>query len=168
MAAGNYSGTKAERDDIRRLRDPGDAPHRTQPRRGNGRNCAPSSPARASRATCSKAATDAIASNRKAWIDTMMEGEYGLSSSDPHPMRAALATFLRSSPRASCRSCRSPFRGRERLRRLGGVHGGGVLRHRRLKARWSLTPWWRSGAETLVIGGVAAGIAYGVGSLFHF
>ena len=37
-----------------------------------------------------------------------------------------------------------------------------------LKARWSLTPWWRSGTETLVIGGIAAGIAYGVGTLFHF
>ena len=36
-----------------------------------------------------------------------------------------------------------------------------------LKARWSLNPWWRSGAETLLIGGIAAAIAFGVGSLFH-
>ena len=36
-----------------------------------------------------------------------------------------------------------------------------------LKSFWSLTPWWRSGLETLLIGGVAAGIAFGVGTLFH-
>jgi VIT1/CCC1 family predicted Fe2+/Mn2+ transporter len=36
-----------------------------------------------------------------------------------------------------------------------------------LKSRWSLAPWWRSGVETVLIGGVAALIAYLVGSLFH-
>ena len=36
-----------------------------------------------------------------------------------------------------------------------------------LKSAWSLAPWWRSGLETLAIGGVAAGIAFFVGSLFH-
>jgi VIT1/CCC1 family predicted Fe2+/Mn2+ transporter len=33
------------------------------------------------------------------------------------------------------------------------------------KSRWSLAPWWRSGAETLVIGLSAAGLAYLVGHL---
>ena len=36
-----------------------------------------------------------------------------------------------------------------------------------LKSKWSLEPWWRSGIETFLIGGLAAGIAYFVGSLFH-
>ena len=36
-----------------------------------------------------------------------------------------------------------------------------------LKSVWSLTPWWRSAAETLAIGGGAAAIAYFVGTLFH-
>jgi VIT1/CCC1 family predicted Fe2+/Mn2+ transporter len=36
-----------------------------------------------------------------------------------------------------------------------------------LKSRWSLAPWWRSGLETLAIGGTAAAIAYGVGTLFQ-
>ena len=36
-----------------------------------------------------------------------------------------------------------------------------------LKSHWSLAPWWRSGTETLLIGGLAAAIAFGVGTLFH-
>ncbi|WP_366847515.1 VIT1/CCC1 transporter family protein, partial [Pseudophaeobacter sp.] len=35
------------------------------------------------------------------------------------------------------------------------------------KSHWALTPWWRSGAETLAIGGAAAALAYGVGCMFQ-
>ena len=32
-----------------------------------------------------------------------------------------------------------------------------------LRSRWSPTPWWRAGLETLAIGMLAAGVAYLVG-----
>ena len=35
-----------------------------------------------------------------------------------------------------------------------------------MKSLWSLTSWWRSGIETLLIGGCAAAIAYFVGTMF--
>jgi len=35
------------------------------------------------------------------------------------------------------------------------------------KSKWSLAPWWRSGLETLLIGGTAAAIAYLVGTMFE-
>jgi VIT1/CCC1 family predicted Fe2+/Mn2+ transporter len=31
------------------------------------------------------------------------------------------------------------------------------------KSKWALTPWWRSGLETLAIGGTAAAMAFAVG-----
>ncbi|MFT6457567.1 VIT1/CCC1 transporter family protein [Pseudophaeobacter arcticus] len=66
--------------------------------------------------------------------------------------------------------------------RIGAPPGRGVLRDvvygaidgsvttfaiGAFKSHWALTPWWRSGAETLAIGGAAAALAYGVGRLFQ-
>jgi VIT1/CCC1 family predicted Fe2+/Mn2+ transporter len=36
-----------------------------------------------------------------------------------------------------------------------------------LRSRWSPTPWWRAGLETLTIGMAAAGVAYVVGNLLQ-
>jgi VIT1/CCC1 family predicted Fe2+/Mn2+ transporter len=33
-----------------------------------------------------------------------------------------------------------------------------------LKSRWSTEPWWQSGLDTLVVGGGAAAVAYGIGA----
>ena len=33
-----------------------------------------------------------------------------------------------------------------------------------LKSRWSIHSWWRSGLETLAVGGGAAAVAYGIGA----
>jgi VIT1/CCC1 family predicted Fe2+/Mn2+ transporter len=36
-----------------------------------------------------------------------------------------------------------------------------------LRSRWSPTPWWRAGLETLAIGMAAAGVAFVVGYLLQ-
>jgi VIT1/CCC1 family predicted Fe2+/Mn2+ transporter len=36
-----------------------------------------------------------------------------------------------------------------------------------IKSRWSTTSWWRSGLETLVVGSVAASLAYAAGVLLQ-
>jgi len=36
-----------------------------------------------------------------------------------------------------------------------------------IKSRWSTVSWWRSGLSTLIVGGIAATLAYAVGVLLQ-
>lgn len=166
MAAGNYSGTKAELDDIRRLREvekhhlknhrEGEILELREILRGKGLN-----------GQVLEAATEAICKNEDAWIELMLEGEYGVGGADPHPLRAALATF--GAFMVAGMVPLIPFlMGMDNAFRLSAISTLAVFfAIGALKARWSLVSWWRSGLETLTIGGVAAGMAYVVGTLFH-
>lgn len=165
MAAGNYSGTKAELDDIKRLRRVEERHIETHPE-GERRELRQILHLKGLSGTALDEAVKQISSDKDLWIQMMLEGEYGLASVDPHPMRAATATFLAflvagliplvpfilSIPDAffwsSCATGITFF--------LIGTY----------KSVWSLSPWWRSGLETLAIGGTAAAIAYFVGTLF--
>lgn len=166
MAAGNYSGTKADLDDIRRLRDQEKRHIELHPDGERAELRAILESKGLSGQTLDDA-TDAIAQNRKAWIDIMMEGEYGLSATDPNPLRAAVATFLAFLAAGIVPLLPFIFGTDGAFAVSAGLTGVVFFAIGALRARWSLTPWWRSGAETLAIGGVAAGIAYGVGTLFH-
>ena len=166
MAAGNYSGTKAELDNIRRLRAVEERHIRMYPD-GERREVREILSQKGLTGRVLDDATDAITANHENWVDLMIEGEYGLSSVDPHPMKAAMATFM-----AFLVAGMIPL-----LPFLASVEGafavsawmtmGVFFVIGALKSRWSLAPWWRSGLETTLIGGVAALIAYLVGSLFH-
>ena len=113
-----------------------------------------------------EAAVDAIAANKKNWIDMMLVEEYGLSPVDPHPLRAAIATFLAFLVAGMVPltpylfSAEDPFNWSIGLTALTFFAVGA------LKSVWSLTAWWRSGIETFLIGGAAASIAYVVGTMF--
>lgn len=166
MAAGNYSGTKAERDNIRRIRAIEER-HIDQHPEGERREVREILAQKGLSGEVLEHATGAITRDRENWIALMLEGEYGLGGVDPHPMRAALATFgaflvaglipllpfLFGLPAAFTWSA---------WMTMGVFFAIGAL-----KSRWSPAPWWRSGLETLAIGGAAAAIAYGVGTLFH-
>lgn len=165
MAAANYSGAKAEQDNARRIRAIEERHIEHHPE-GERREVREILARKGLTGHVLEAATDAITADRDSWIELMMEGEYGLGGIDPHPMRAALATFL-----AFLVAGMIPL-----LPFLFGLDRGFVLSAwmtgavffaiGALKSRWSLAPWWRSGLETLLIGGVAASIAFGVGTAF--
>ncbi len=166
MAAGNYSGTKAELDQVRRLRR-FEARHIARHPEGERRELRAILKAKGLSGETLDSAVDQIAANQEIWIDTMIEGEYGLGSTDPHPTHAALVTFA-----AFLVAGMVPL-----LPFLAGIADAFTLSVwltlatffgiGAIKARWSLTAWWRSGLETLAIGGLAAGIAYAVGTLFN-
>ncbi|NOD62562.1 MULTISPECIES: VIT1/CCC1 transporter family protein [unclassified Ruegeria] len=166
MAAGNYSGTKAELDNIRRIRAVEERHIALYPD-GEREEVREILAQKGLSGDVLTEATAEITSSHENWINLMIEGEYGLGSVDPHPLKAALATFfaflvagmipllpfLASVPNAFAMSA---------WMTMGVFFAIGAL-----KSRWSLSPWWRSGIETLLIGGLAALIAYLVGSLFH-
>lgn len=166
MAAGNYSGTKAERDNIGRVRAIEERHIKHYPD-GERREVREILYQMGLDGPVLDDATRAITANRESWIDLMLQGEYGLGGVDPRPMRAALATFMAFL--AAGFIPLFPF--------LLGLDGAFELSAvmtmmvffaiGALKSRWSLAPWWRSGLETFLIGGLAAAIAYAVGTLFH-
>lgn len=165
MAAANYTGTRAEQENANRIRKI-EEQHIAQFPEGERLEVKEILRLKGLEGDVLEAATEAITSDRERWISLMMEGEYGLGGVDPNPMRAAVTTFV-----AFLVAGLVPL-----LPFVFGLEGAFALSAYvtlavffaigALKSRWSLSAWWRSGAETLLIGGVAAGLAYFVGTLF--
>ncbi|WP_299732633.1 VIT1/CCC1 transporter family protein [uncultured Tateyamaria sp.] len=166
MAASNYSGTKAELDDRKRIIQI-EQRHIANHREGEMEELRQILALRGLSGIVLTQATAAIAQNEENWIALMLTDEYGLTRDDPNPLRAALATFAAFLMAGAVPLI--PF--------VFGLHDPFALSVCATlitffligagKSRWSLAKWWRSGAETLLIGGVAALLAYGVGGLFH-
>ena len=166
MAAGNYSGTKAELDDMRRLRDVEERHIRKYPE-GERNELRAILRRKGLSGEALEGAVEQITQNHEQWVQLMLEGEYGLAPVDPHPLAAAWATFLAFLAAGMVPLLPFLF-GLENafaistFATLVTFFGIGAY-----KSKWSLAPWWRSGLETLAIGGVAAAIAYFVGTLFE-
>ena len=165
MAAGNYSGTKAELDDAKRLREI-EAKHIRLEPSGERAELREILAMKGLEVSVLDSAVEAIAQDKKRWIDMMLVEEYGVSPTDPHPLRAATATFLAFLLAGMVPllpyllQIADPFRWAIIMTGLTFFAVG------TLKSVWSLAAWWRSGLETLLIGGAAAAIAFFVGTLF--
>ncbi|MEW7007852.1 VIT1/CCC1 transporter family protein [Lentilitoribacter sp. EG35] len=165
MAASNYSGTKTELDDMHRLRQIEKRHIKLYPD-GEREEIRQILKLKGLKGDVLEGAVDAITSNHERWIDLMMIEEYGILPEKPEPLRAAIITFFAFVvcgliPLASyIIGLGSPFVAA--IVATGATFFGiGAL-----KSRWSLQHWLWSGFETLLIGGVAAGLAYFVGALF--
>ena len=166
MAAGNYSGTKAEIDNIHRIRAIEEQHIRLYPD-GERKEVREILMQKGLSGRVLDEATDEITSNHDNWINLMIEGEYGLGSVDPHPMKAAMATFFAFLVAGMIPLLPFLFSIEGAFTVSAWMTAGVFFAIGAMKSRWSLASWWRSGAETLLIGGLAAGIAFLVGSLFH-
>lgn len=167
MAASNYSGTKAELDDRKRIIQI-EENHIDNHRRGELEELRQILQRRGLSGDVLTQATDEISSNRSNWIALMLTDEYGLPLDAPQPLRAALATFVAFLIAGAVPllpfvlGVPSAFQVSIVVTLLTFfLIGTG-------KSYWSLSRWWWSGAETLAIGATAALIAYGVGTLFRF
>jgi vacuolar iron transporter family protein len=110
-----------------------------------------------------------VTSNRQHWIDTMIREEYGLSLEGPTPLRAGAMTFAAfvlfgTLPLLSflyefslSATLMSPY--------LISSFASGVAFFvvGAIKGRLVGQKWYRGGAETFIVGGAAAALAYFVG-----
>ncbi|WP_170761647.1 VIT1/CCC1 transporter family protein [Ruegeria lacuscaerulensis] len=166
MAAGNYSATKAELDNIRRIRVIEERHIKLYPD-GERREVHEILAQKGLSGRILDEATDEITANHDNWVNLMIEGEYGLGSVDPNPIKAATATFLAFLVAGMVPLLPFLLSVDQAFAVSAWMTMGVFFAIGALKSRWSLAPWWRSGFETLLIGGAAASIAYLVGSLFH-
>lgn len=166
MAAGNFAGTRAELEDRNRTIEV-EKNHLKEHRTGELEELRQILQLRGLEGDVLDQATRSISKDEARWIDLMLVDEYGLSRTVPNPGRAALATFLAFLAAGAVPLL--PFV-------LGAADAFEISIIATLctffligaaRSRWSLAPWWRSGLETLLIGAVAAAIAYLVASLFR-
>ena len=164
MAASNYLGTRAEQDDYHRL-EKVEYRHIELEPEGEREEVRQIYSEKGFEGEELDKAVELITSDKDRWVKTMLTEEYGLPSAIRSPWYAAFATFVAfvicgfvplvpyvfgvaSSFLVSCI--------------LTGVT---FFLIGSFKSRWSTTSWFRSGMETLFVGALAAGLAYGIGVL---
>lgn len=166
MAAANYSGMKSEEEDYARLLSI-EEKHLDIAPEGEREEIRQIFRSKGYSGKDLEELVRLVTSNRATWIETMMQAEYGLSSTVRSPAKAALATF------AAFLVCGS-------LPLLPFLAGSGSSEVQTtvltaaaffligsIKSRWSTKSWLLSGLETTGIGLCAAGIAYLAGALLH-
>ncbi len=166
MAASNYSGTKTVLDDIARIREI-EAEHIRLYPDGEREEVRQLLALKGLEGETLEKAVDAITADKDRWIELMLTEEYGLSLNQPSPMRAAWVTFV------AFLACGImpllPFAlGLENSFLISSIFAACVFfAIGAAKSIWALAPWWRSGLETLFIGGAAASLSYFVGYLLR-
>ena len=162
MAASNYSGTKTVIDNVDRVRE---IEERHIEVDSDG-ECEEVRQLLAKSGLSGETLDGAVASitaDRQRWIDFMISEEYGLSATNPSPIRAGLATFIAFAVCGAVPLLPFLIGGSQALALSIGMTGLTFFGIGAIKSKWALSPWWKSGLETLLIGGTAAGLAYGAG-----
>ncbi len=166
MAASNYSGTKTVTDEYNKAREI-EANHIRVTPDGEREEVRQLLARKGLQGHALEDAVAAITQDKQRWIEFMLHEEYGFALATPSPLKAGAATFF------AFLICGAvpllPFLiGFEASFAISVTMTGLVFfLIGTAKSIWSLAPWWRSGLETLFIGGIAAAMAYAVGYLLR-
>lgn len=162
MAVANYAGTKAEREQYDRLIAI-EHKHIAAVPEGEREEIRQIFAKKGFQGDDLERAVGTISTDKARWAQTMVLEEYGLTPFARSPVKAALCTFGAFALFGSIPLL--PYlAGGDLLASVVATSVAFVLIGS-LKSRWSLQPAWRSGLETLVIGSVAAGLAYAAGNV---
>ena len=164
MAASNYLGTKAEKEDFERV-EAIEYEHIKNVPEGEREEVRQIYRAKGFEGDDLERAVALITSDRSLWVRTMLSEEYGLPGEIRSAWLAALSTFS-----AFCLCGLAPLipfivEGRRGLGLSMLVTGLVFFTIGSAKSKWSTIPWWRSGLSTLLVGAMAAALAYLVGVL---
>jgi VIT1/CCC1 family predicted Fe2+/Mn2+ transporter len=164
MAAANYSGTRAEIEEYEQVRRMEER-HVDFAPEGEREEVRQIFRAKGFEGEALETAVGVITGRRERWIDTMMAEEHGMPGMIRSPVRAALMTFIAFVVCGAVPILPYALLLAEPLWPATIMTGLTFFAIGSLRSRWSPTPWWRAGLETLAIGMLAAGVAYVVGAL---
>ncbi len=169
MAVGNYLGTKSEGELLERARRIEER-HIDEVPEGEREEIREIFRQKGFEGDLLEQVVEVITADRRQWVNTMLVDEWGLSLTRVRPLRAALVTFAAFVvvgfvpllvyvviPTATF-SASTTFAASS-LTTAAVFFAVGAL-----KSRITETTWWRGGLETLLMGGAAALVAYGVGA----
>jgi VIT1/CCC1 family predicted Fe2+/Mn2+ transporter len=166
MAAGNYSGVKAENDEFRRLREM-ERRHIARTPDGEREEVRQIFAGKGFEGEDLERAVNVITADDERWIDFMITEEFGLPKAERPPLPAALATFSAFVICGAVPLVPYAFSVSGGFWYAAGGAGLVFFGIGALKSRWSTARWWASGAETLAIGAVAACAAYVIGDFLE-
>ena len=162
MAASNFLGTKAEHDDWHRL-EAIEHRHIDVDPEGEREEVRQIFQLKGFDGEELKRIVELVTTNRDRWVRTMLSEEYGLPQKIRSPWIAAISTFT------AFLVCGLvplfPY-----VARVSNPFAVSILMTATVffaigsaKSKWSTISWWRSGLTTLVVGAIAAVLAYGAG-----
>jgi vacuolar iron transporter family protein len=116
-------------------------------------------------------AVRAVTADQERWVRTMLLEEYGLPMSVRSPRRAAFSTFVAFIICGAVPLIPYVFNLESKFQISAGLTGVVFFMIGSLRSKWAVLPWWRTGVGTLMVGSLAASLAYGIGALLggtHF
>lgn len=162
MAASNYSATKAEMDDARRIQAMERRHIRTHPE-GEREEVRQIFASKGFKGQVLEEIVDVITASEARWLETMMTEEHGLPPQQRSPLKGAVATFISFFVCGGIPLVPFIFGAGASLEIASAMTAVVFFTIGSLKSVWSTARWWRSGLETLSIGAAAAVLAYGAG-----
>jgi vacuolar iron transporter family protein len=162
MAASNFLATKAEHDDLRRI-EAIENRHIDLVPEGEREEVRQIFLARGFAGADLVRIVEFVTADRERWVRTMLSEEYGLPQALRSPWIAAICTFsaflicglVPILPYLIETDHPLEFSGLMTAAVFFAIGSG--------KSRWSTASWWSSGLTTLLVGIIAAALAYGTG-----
>lgn len=166
MAASNYLGTKAEQDDWRRLENIEHRHIELEPE-GEREEVRQIFERKGFEGADLDRIVELVTSNRERWVTTMLTNEYGLPQSVRSAWIAASCTLTAFVICGLVPLFPYLFRAEQSLTMSTILTCLVFFAIGSIKSRWSTSSWWSSGLTTLLVGAIAASLAYLTGYILR-